>query len=654
MPLVAPMKQTTAQGWRMSKQQYMQRCEQDVGFFCRHEVHIRPKKKSPTGLVTLSPNPPQQIVLDEIAALESAKKPIRLLILKARQWGASTVIQAYVMHRSRFRPYHDALVIGNRDQTTKNLMAMNRRMYENFSPAVLEGWDRKISQTDKNYEWENGSVLQIDTAGQPEAARSSTRDLIHGTESAFWPNGGSVLDAMLPGVPDTPGSCVILETTSNGPAGIFWELWEGSKDDQFSEWRRIFVPWNINPEYQDVLDPDLADLGARASQGDQSALDEIGWLDEKEKEWLLTGELTLNQVHWRKRIVATKFKGREEKFCREYPFSEEEAFEAAGGGYLNESGMKHQKLSETTDITRYDVTIEGEPMGVTPLVLTDFDSRPLPEQCDNGWIEVLELPEPGQVYVMGVDPSEGTGNDYASFVIRCSDRVVCVGYRNDISTDVFGEYLYCTGTWYNNATIHCERAGGGMAVINTLLRLNYPSMYATESFDESGVNTGKRIGFQPTRDNVRNLLSMFRHTVNEGHFLMCHPRLIQEATWVRLLAKTGMNGETNYDWRCPGKGRKSVTGDRVSDDMFRAAALTEPVVRDREWIQAVEQDMVEVSNPDLIIRESKKELEYNNPWFEGEGDRFLPGEFSQMAKGGYDPFEVLPEEVDDDWKLPLP
>ena len=89
--------------------------------------------------------------------------------------------------------------------------------------------------------------------------------------------------------------------------------------------------------------------------------------------------------------------------------------------------------------------------------------------------------------------------------------------------------------------------------------------------------------------------------------------------------------------------------------MFRAAALTEPVIRDREWIQAVEQDMVEVSNPDLVIRGSSgEEMEYNNPWFEGKEDRFLPGEFSQMTKGGYDPFEILPEEVDDDWKLPLP
>jgi len=639
------------------RQRYLQRCENDREFFFKNECWIRPKQKNAKGLVQLQPNPGQLMVINKIAELEKQQKPVRILVLKARQWGCSTIVQALVMHRSRFNPFHDALVIGNRDQTTKNLMGMNRRMYENFSPAILEGWDRKISQTDRNYEWTNGSILQIDTAGQPEAARSSTRDFIHGTEVAFWPNGGSVLDAMLPGVPDTPGSAVILESTSNGDAGIFWELWEGSKSDDFSDWVRVFVPWSVHPEYEDSIDPDLKKLGDLAALGDIDAMNEIQWLSEEERQWLLTGKLRIEQLHWRKRIIATKFKGREEQFTREYPLTEDEAFRAATGGFLTGDGLKYQSSQEDFSFRLYEVNFDVDGYEGFPMSMVPYEERPEPEESEEGWIQVLEPPENGKIYVMGVDPSEGTGNDYAAFVVRTEGRAVCVGYRNDLSTDVFAEYLDAVGRWYNNATMNIERAGGGLAVINTLLRLSYPTLYSTEAFDESGESTNKRIGFVPSAENKRSLLSLFRHSANTGEFTLQFPRLCQEAKWVRLVLRGNTEFTQHYDWACPGKGRRSVSGERISDDVFMAAALTEMISRDVEWMRDIEQSYTESSIPEKIAISAHQGLDLHNPLFEKQNEYIGVNPF--IDENGntvtHDPYEVFPDEkLDDQMLLPLP
>jgi hypothetical protein len=132
-----------------------------------------------------------------------------------------------------------------------------------------------------------------------------------------------------------------------------------------------------------------------------------------------------------------------------------------------------------------------------------------------------------------------------------------------------------------------ERAGGGLAVINTLLRLNYPSMVSKESFDAFGESQGKQIGFSPQQENLRSLFAMFRHTINTGALLLRHERLVQEARWIirRVVIK---NDNVHQSWVCPSKGRQTPHGVRISDDVFRAAAMTELVSRDIRWIDSEE------------------------------------------------------------------
>jgi len=628
-----------------AKDEYLNRCENDFRFFARNEVFIRPKRKGTDPLIPLIVNPGQDLVVQKVDELEAKGEPVRLLILKARQWGCTTLVQSMVMHRSRFTPYHDAIIIADREKTTRSIMGMNRRMFDGFSPAIQDGWMRKSSVTDRFYEWSNGSILDIDTAGASQAARSTTRDMVHGSECAFWPNGDKIITALMPTVPDTPESCIIFETTSNGPHGIFWELWE-SAESQWSEWHRIFVPWHIHPEYESELPPELVELGARAAAGDESALSELKWIDERDQKLLLTGEMTPEKAYWKRKTIQTRFRGKEEDFQREFPTTPEDAWAAARYGYMSSAGQALQEEAEE-EYKEYDVFLnqeQGMYLGPRPLVMVESDDRPWPVEDEGGCVHVIDEPYEDQTYVIGVDPAEGTENDYSAFVVRSEGEIVCTFHRNDIPTDVFAEYLYCVGNWYNDAMMVIERKGGGLAVINTMLRLGYPSLMSKETFDEFGEAKGKAIGFNPDQENLRSLLAMFRHTVNTGALMLRHPRLIQESKWVIRKTKVGNDGQAQEKWICPSKGVVTPHGVRVSDDMFRAAAITELIARDVEWSDSPEETPKE-SNEWRKVPLAKTEYKTDaaNQFFDYNDD---PRPFPVMR--GSDDWELTEEFIEED------
>src|SRR5437868_6551462 len=87
---------------------------------------------------------------------------------------------------------------------------------------------------------DSGYVLG--TAGTRGVGRSSTIQLFHGSEVAFWPHAETHAAGVLQAVPDADGTEVILESTANGPGNFFHQTWrEAERGD--NDFVAIFVPW---------------------------------------------------------------------------------------------------------------------------------------------------------------------------------------------------------------------------------------------------------------------------------------------------------------------------------------------------------------------------------------------------------------------------
>ena len=81
-------------------------------------------------LVLFKLNQAQAKLLDTIKREYEAGKPIRIVVLKARQLGFSTLTEAMLFYRSVMQENTNGLIIAHTDEATTNLFNMSKRFYD--------------------------------------------------------------------------------------------------------------------------------------------------------------------------------------------------------------------------------------------------------------------------------------------------------------------------------------------------------------------------------------------------------------------------------------------------------------------------------------------------------------------------------------------
>lgn len=234
---------------------------------------------------------------------------VRALILKGRQQGCSTYIQARYFHRALTTPGTNAFILTHMSDATQALFEMTKR-YNNNLPTGLAPKADKDNDNMLVFNKIN-SRYRVGTAGSKTIGRSMTNQLLHLSEYAFYDAHGEIKAGIEQTVADLPGTEKIKESTANGIANAFYTDWQDAKEGK-SDWEAIFVPWY----WDDGYTRDCKDF----------------ILTEEERDWLkLYSSNGLNEKHlaWRRNKLAD-FEGDYEQKCRkfnqEYPFTDEEAF----------------------------------------------------------------------------------------------------------------------------------------------------------------------------------------------------------------------------------------------------------------------------------------------------------------------------------------
>ena len=70
------------------------------------------------------------------------------------------------------------------------------------------------------------SGYKLGTAENKSAGRSSTIQLFHGSEVAFWPNAAEHAKGIMQAIPDAFNTEAILESTANGVGNYFHQQWQ--------------------------------------------------------------------------------------------------------------------------------------------------------------------------------------------------------------------------------------------------------------------------------------------------------------------------------------------------------------------------------------------------------------------------------------------
>lgn len=192
-------------------------------------------------------NPAQRYFLNLVHADLEAGKPMRYIVLKARQMGLSTLIEGLIFTFA-FAWYNSSGVVISHDKdSAKKLLAMTQRYWQTYPWHSLYS---TVYHSRNELSWrETESSIEVTTAKSANATRSSTFNLIHASEVAFWQNASDIMLGMEQTLPEIPHSFEALESTANGIGNYFYNQWKlaEAKDIDMTP---VFFPWFWDPTYR--------------------------------------------------------------------------------------------------------------------------------------------------------------------------------------------------------------------------------------------------------------------------------------------------------------------------------------------------------------------------------------------------------------------
>lgn len=283
---------------------------QDFKYFAETFFKIRTKNGS---VIPFELNRAQLYIHDRLEAQLKETGKVRAIILKGRQQGVSTLIQARYFHKTITNRGIKTFILTHEAAATKNLFEMTKRYYE-YLPAGLIPRANRDSQKELKFE-SIDSGYAIGTAGSKGTGRSQTVQLLHGSEVAFWPNAAEHAQGLMQAVGEQDNTEIILESTANGIGNYFHSVWTAAEQGK-SDFQAIFVPWFWQPEYRAFYNQPNEEISL--SEEEQNLMDiysEAG--------------LTREHIYWR-RFKIGQFSNDHEQgvklFNQEYPCCANDSF----------------------------------------------------------------------------------------------------------------------------------------------------------------------------------------------------------------------------------------------------------------------------------------------------------------------------------------
>lgn len=237
---------------------------------------------------------------------------VRALVLKGRQQGCSTYVQARDFHLVSTNEGMKAFILTHDAEATKNLFEMTKR-YNDELPGGLIPEPDTSSAKELKFNTLNSSYA-VGTAGNKSVGRSQTIQIFHGSEVAYWPHAEDHAKGILQAVSNEAGTEIILESTANGIGNYFYNMWMAAVTGK-SDFQAIFIPWYWQPEYKTQL-----------REGETVSLS-----DEEEALYVnhQTDGLTKEHIYWRRRKLtefSNDYETAIELFNVEYPMTAIDAF----------------------------------------------------------------------------------------------------------------------------------------------------------------------------------------------------------------------------------------------------------------------------------------------------------------------------------------
>ena len=239
--------------------------EQFVRIRCRHDfpfwaiLYVFIKNKGGGEDIHFRLNRPQRKLIARLEKKRLAGKPIRLILLKARQWGGSTCIQIYMawlqlMHKVGL----NSLIVGHVKDASNEVKDMFDRMIKEYPISMLYKLGEEYNEKEPKLVGvgNSGNIhripqrnckIKIGTAEKPDSARGGDYNLVHCTEVGLWKKTDGktpeqIVRSACSGILLKPYTMIVYESTANGTGNFFHKEYLAAKLGR-SQFEAMFVAW---------------------------------------------------------------------------------------------------------------------------------------------------------------------------------------------------------------------------------------------------------------------------------------------------------------------------------------------------------------------------------------------------------------------------
>ncbi|HAP50333.1 MAG TPA: hypothetical protein DCQ56_03830 [Porphyromonadaceae bacterium] len=475
------------------------RIAHDFEYWAATCATIRDKLTAQTHRFVL--NRPQRRLLAVMERQRTQGLPIRVIVLKARQWGCSTLVQMYMAWiQMVLRSNWNSFICGHLRITSQALKRMYALLLRHYPPQMLTQ-PRALhlksldgSQAVLTIEGMEGSLIILGSARSEDAVRGYDLAMAHLSEVAFWPHTAAhsphdLVRSVQGTIAREPCTLVAMESTANGVGQFFHTEWLRAKSGD-SDKVPVFVPWHEIEIYRSRVD-DAASLWQslddyeRALWNDGCTLEQINWYHQKRREY-----------------------SSHDMMMAEFPSNDIEAFANTGRNVFDLKQLDRLRATCRPPLERGDV--EADYMSVRNVHFVRHQA---------GLLQVWRHPDPeadGRRYVVVTDVGGRSAKaDYSVITVwDCGDLrttlpEVAAQWRGHIDHDLLAWKSAQVATYYRQAllaiesnTLETEQTEGaaGEYILADLLHV-YPHLYSRSRRVED-----RKLGFQTNRKTKREMI----------------------------------------------------------------------------------------------------------------------------------------------------
>ena len=345
------------------------RFEHDYAFWAAMLVYIAPKEGGEDILFWL--NRPQRRLVAMLEDMRLAGKPIRLILLKARQWGGSTCIQLYMAWLQLvIKPGLNSLIAALQNTVADEIQDMYVRMITNYPVQYLYEISAAYNENEKKWEGvgksgnihrvpQRGCKIKIGSAERPDSIRGGAYSLVHCSEVGLWKKTEKktpeqMVRSACAGILLKPLTMIVYESTANGTGNFFHKEWLAAVEGK-SQMMPLFIAWFEIDLYRS----DVHDYRALATWLWQNRNNKNAMSDREEPGqyyWYLWQKgATLEAIQW---YILERAKYHDHgDMASEYPSDDVEAFVHSGTMVFDRYQV--EKFRKTCKVPKYIGDIYG-------------------------------------------------------------------------------------------------------------------------------------------------------------------------------------------------------------------------------------------------------------------------------------------------------